>query len=188
MGFCGDFNFQLQRAVKQDLDSYKIIIGKKIFKKDDDEKVLLQIEKKEFLNEYYKIDNIISKYIYENKIKEINVFYNHYYNVNDIRFETRRLFPLDIGTFEDVNLNSDFVIETNINELLSSMLSLTICYQIKIFESNSYASENVMREKITSESIEKIKELEEEENLRITKEKKQENFTRQINNYKNTMR
>ena len=188
LGFCGDFNFQLQRAVKQDLDSYKIIIGKKIFKKDDDEKVLLQIEKKEFLNEYYKIDNIISKYIYENKIKEINVFYNHYYNVNDIRFETRRLFPLDIGTFEDVNLNSDFVIETNINELLSSMLSLTICYQIKIFESNSYASENVMREKITSESIEKIKELEEEENLRITKEKKQENFTRQINNYKNTMR
>ena len=95
---------------------------------------------------------------------------------------------MDIGTFEDVNLNSDFVIETNINELLSSILSLTICYQIKIFESNSYASENVMREKITSESIEKIKELEEEENLRITKEKKQENFTRQINNYKNTMR
>ena len=110
LGFCGDFNFQLQRAVKQDLDSYKIIIGKKIFKKDDDEKVLLQIEKKEFLNEYYKIDNIISKYIYENKIKEINVFYNHYYNVNDIRLETRRLFALDIGTFEDVNLNSDFVI------------------------------------------------------------------------------
>lgn len=188
LGFCGDFNFQLQRAIKNDPNSYKIIIGKKIFIQQPDEKVLLQIEKNNFLNEYYKVDDLISKYIFEKKIKEINVYYNHYYNVNDIRFEKKRLFPLDMGSYDDVNLNVDFVIETNVNELISNVLSLMICYQIKIFESNSFASENVMREKITSESIDKIKKKEEEDRIRTLKEKNAESFRKQINNYKNIMR
>ena len=187
LGFCGDFNYQLQKAIRNDVDSYKIIIGKKIFKKDDD-KVLLQIEKVNFASEYYKIDDIISSYIFDKKIKEINVCYNHYYNVNDIKFIKKRLFPLDIGIYDDVNLNVDFTIETDVNEFLSSLLSLAICYQIKIFECNSFASENVMREKITSESIDKIEKREEEERIRTLKEKNMESFKKQINNYKNNMR
>lgn len=188
LGFCGDFNYQLQREIRKDNDSYKIIIGKKIFKYDEDEKVLLQIRKTNFFDEYYKIENIISKYISEKKIKSINVYYNHYYNVNDIRFESRKLFPLDIGIYDDVDLDVDFVIETDVNQLISDILSLTLCYQIKIYESNSYASENVMREKITSESIDKIDKLEEEKNLEENKKRKEENLKKQINNFKNTMR
>ena len=187
LGFCGDFNYQLQKAIRNNQDSYKIIIGKKIFVKDD-QKVLLQIEKNSFLQDSYKIDNLISKYIYEKKIKEINVFYNHYYNVNEIKFEKKKLFPLELGTYDDVDLNVDFTIETDINEFLSSVLSLAICFQIKIFESNSFASENVMREKITSESIEKIKKSEEARHIQELKEKNEESFKKQINNYKNSMR
>lgn len=188
LGFCGDFNYQLQKAIKEDKDSYKIIIGKKIFGKNEDEKVLLQIEKDSFLEESYKIDDLISSYIYEKKVKEINVYYNHYYNVNDIKFESKRLFPLEIGTYDNVDLNVDFTIETDINDFLSSVLSLAICFQIKIFESNSFASENVMREKITSESIDKINKMEFAKYIQELKEKNEENFKRQINNYKNTMR
>ena len=188
LGFCGDFNFLLQRAIRNDLDSYKIIIGKKVFVKNDNEKVLLQIEKSRFLDEYYKVDEIISRFILEKKIKEINVYYNHYYNVNEIKFEKKRLFPLEIGTYDEVDLNVDFIIETDVNELLSNLLSLCICYQIKIFESNSYASENVMREKITSESIDKIEKIEEEEKVQEVKVKKEVSFNKQINNYKNIMR
>ena len=188
LGFCGDFNYLLQRAIKNDQDSYKIIIGKKIFKRDNDEKVLLQIEKASFLNEYYKIDNIISDYIYQKKIKEINAFYNHYNNVNDIQFLKKKLFPLDLGSYDDIDLGVDFTIETDINEFLSSLLSLAICYQIKVFESNSFASENVIREKITSESIDKIEKIEEEQKVAELKEKNAESFKKQINNYKNNMR
>ena len=187
LGFCGDFNYQLQKAIRNNQDSYKIIIGKKIFVKDD-QNVLLQIEKNSFLQDSYKIDNLISKYIYEKKIKEINVFYNHYYNVNEIKFEKKKLFPLELGTYDDVDLNIDFTIETDINEFLSSVLSLAICFQIKIFESNSFASENVMREKITSESIEKIKKAEIAKRIQELKEKNEESFKKQINNYKNSMR
>lgn len=188
LGFCGDFNYKLQRSIKEDKDAFKVIIGKKIFDKDNNPKVLLQIEKKEFFNEYYKIDKLINENIYGKKIKEINVVYNHYYNVNTIKFEKRKLFPIDINTYDDVDLNIDFVIETDVNELLSNLLSLTICYQIKIFESNSFASENVMRERVTSESIDKIEKLEEEQRVHNLKVKKSENFKRQINNYKNTIR
>ena len=187
LGFCGDFNYKLHKTIKENINNYKIIIGKKISNIDDD-KVLLKIEKRDFLNDYYKIDNLIKDYIYNKKINEINVYYYHYYNVNDIKFEKRRLFPLDIGTYNDVNLNIDFVIETDINELISNIISRTICYQIKIFESNSFASENVMREKITNESLDKLEKKEIEEQQEELKNKKAISFKRQINNYKNTMR
>ena len=95
---------------------------------------------------------------------------------------------MEIGTYDEVDLNVDFIIETDVNELLSNLLSLCICYQIKIFESNSYASENVMREKITSESIDKIEKIEEEEKVQEVKVKKEVSFNKQINNYKNIMR
>ena len=45
-----------------------------------------------------------------------------------------------------------------------------------------------MRERITSESIDKINKIEEEQVIQETKQRKHENLKRQINNFKNTMR
>ena len=36
-GFCGNFNSQIARQIRQDKDDYKIIIGKKIVYSDDNE-------------------------------------------------------------------------------------------------------------------------------------------------------
>ena len=189
LGFCGDFNYLLQKSVREDKEAYKIVIGKKLFQQVDN-KIILKIEKDKFLDEYYKIDDIISDYISNKKIKEINVVFNHYYNVNDIRFERKKLFPLDINVEDkkDINLDIDYVMETDVNELLTKMISIAICYQIKVFESNSWASENVMREKITRESIDKIDKIEKEKKLEEIKSKKESSFKKQSNNYKNTMR
>ena len=120
----------------------------------------------------------------------INVIFNHSYNVNDIKFEKRQLFPLEINVDDKkvINLDVDYVMETDVNELLTKMISIAICYQIKVFESNSWASENVMREKITRESIDKIDKIEKEKKLEEVKSKKEASFKKQINNYKNTMR
>ena len=41
-GFCGNFNSQIARQIRQDKDDYKIIIGKKIVYNDD--KVILKID------------------------------------------------------------------------------------------------------------------------------------------------
>lgn len=189
LGFCGNFNHLLRKAIKEDEDSYKIIIGKKTFFTND-EKILLKIEKGKFLDEYPKIDNMISKYIKEKKLKAVNVIYNHYYTVNDIKFETKKLFPVTISKDleKEVDLDADYVIETDVNEFLSNVISLCICYQIKIFESNSFASENVMRERITRESIKKIDEINENNFRKELKDKKEKNFKKEIDNYKNLNR
>ena len=42
-GFCGNFNSEVSRRIKKDVDAYKIIIGKKIVFSDD--KTLLKINK-----------------------------------------------------------------------------------------------------------------------------------------------
>ena len=179
LGFCGNFNSQLTSTMKMDSDSKKIVIGKKIIRKTDD--VILNITKEEFYRDFSKIEEIIYKNIFSNKIKEINVLYNKYYTVNDIRFEKVRLFPIDSNG--DSNLKVDYVIETDINELIANLLALYLCYEIKIIESNSWASENVMRQTITKESLKKLDEIEEDKTRRIRKEKNSESFKRQINNY-----
>ena len=85
-------------------------------------------------------------------------------------------------------LGFEFLNETDVNELISHLVSLSICYQIKMLESNSFASENVMRQKITNESLDKIEKMEEENKLLDMKQKKERNFKKQINNYKNILR
>lgn len=187
LGFCGNFNHQLQQAIKNDPSSIKIVVGKKIFPKKDDN-VKMKISKASFFEDYPKIESLIYEYVENHQLKEINVIYNHYYNVNDIRFEKRKLFPIDLDEIEkkEVNLDVDYVIEADIQKVMTSILALYICYQIKMLESNSWASENVMRERVTRESIDKIETLEEEKRQQIQKEQKYQQFKKQINNYKNT--
>lgn len=186
LGFCGNFNHQLQMAIKNDPNSQKIIIGRKIFT-ENNENIQLMITKNDFFSQYSKIENIIYDYITNEKLKEINVIYNHYYNINTIKFETHKLFPIELDEKikQELNLNIDYVIETDIYKVITSMIALYLCYQIRISESNSWASENVMREQITSESINKIDSIEEEKARIEIKEKKYQEFKRQINNYKN---
>ena len=185
LGFCGNFNNQLQSAIRNDKDSYKIVIGKKMSHIKDD-KILLFIHKDDFLTEYPKINEIISEYIKEQKAREINVIFNYYHSVSNITFEKKKLFPveLDQSVLEGVNTNIDYVVETDIDNFINSVMVLCICYQIKIYESNSHASENVMRERVTRESMKKIEEREEEEFKEERKEKKQKAFKKQISNYR----
>ena len=185
LGFCGNFNHQLQTAIAQDKDAYKIVIGKKMAHIKDP-KILLMINKDEFQTEYVKINDLISEYIKEKKAKEINVVFNNYHSVSSITFDKLKLFPLEINEsdLEGVNTNVDYVIETDVNELISSIIVLSICYRIKIFESNSHASENVMRERVTRESLKKIEEMETEQLKEERKQKKQKAFKKQISNYR----
>ncbi len=189
LGFCGNFNHQLLQAIGEDKDNYKIIVGKKIFPKEED-KVLIKITKEDFFHNYYKIEEIIYEYVMGHDLKEINVIYNHYYNVNDIRFEKKTLFPIELESDKEkeLNLDVDYVIEADIKEVITSILALYLCYQIKILESNSWASENVMREKVTRDSIDKIEEMEKTLKQKERKEKKYKAFKRQISNYKNNIR
>ena len=187
LGFCGNFNSQLQSAIANDKGSYKIIIGKKISRIIDDT-VLINIRKDEFYNEYSKIEKTINELIINHKIKDVNVIFNYYHSISEITFEKIQVFPVVINDLDEEmkneNYESDFVIEMNVDEIITSIIVLYICYQVKVYECNSLASENVMRERVTRESIKKIEEKEEEQ-LKINRKLiNQEKFKKQINNQK----
>jgi F0F1-type ATP synthase gamma subunit len=182
LGFCGNFNSLVISALKKDKTAKKIVIGRKMNYVDDN--TLFVIEKENFNEEFPKIQELMFNYINERRLKEVNIIYNHYYNTNDIRFETKKLFPVELEKPEGLNLEVDFAAETSINKILSSLLSYFICYEIKICEANSRASENIMREKITHEAKQKIKTRNEEKAKVVRKEKKYKNFKKQLGNYR----
>ena len=187
LGFCGNFNSQLHKAINEDKDSYKILIGKKLFNVKD-KNLLFKIEKDQFYDYYPEIEKMINEMISKKSVKEINVIFNYYHSISEITFEKKRVFPVNIedieGDMKDEDLTSDFVIEMDVNKLLTSFLVLYICYYIKIYEFNSLASENVMRERVTRESIQKIEEKEAEDLKELRKKKKQESFKKQIDSLK----
>lgn len=183
MGFCADFNTRIRKSILEDKDAtHKIIIGKKVFQEKMDDSIILQIRKKDFFKEYSKIDEIVHKNISSNNVKEINVIYNKYVNASEIVLEKKQLFPIQEleEKYDDVDLNVDYVIEADISSLFTSIISLIIFYQIQILEKNCWASENIMRERVTRESIQKIEEMESSQKLVARKMKMDKSFKKQL--------
>ena len=182
LGFCSNFNSLVHKVMTKDKTSSKVLIGKKIFSIDDN--TLMMITKDNFDSEFFKLQEMMTAYIKEKKLKEVNVIYNHYYNVSDIKFMTKRIFPIVLEKEEDLNLDIDYLAETDINKVLSSLIGYFICHQIKICVTNSFASENLMRERITSEAKTKIEKINEEEFKKQHKEKKYKQMKKDMENYR----
>lgn len=182
-GFCGNFNSEISRQIKKDKECYKIIIGKKIVYSDD--RVLLKIDKENFADRFMEIEKCIEEAIHSMNYSEINVFYNHYHSFTSFEFVKIRLFPVE---FEgDYYEGEDFVIETDINKIISSLMSFYICYQLRMCESISVAAENVLRGQITSSALDKIKEREDELRHEEIKKKKEKSIAKSVENYKKVM-
>ena len=177
-GFCGNFNSQINHAILEDKDADKIFIGKKIYIHED--KILLSIDKDLFEEQFYKIKDLIYSAVNERRYSEINIIYNHYNSINNIQFIRKRVFPVEIQDKEEVNYNEDFVVETDVHNMLTQMIALYLCYEIIISFKNSNASENVMRQLITKESLKKIEEINAEKNRIERKEKKYKSFQKSI--------
>lgn len=183
LGFCGDFNFSINKEVRIDKD-YKIIIGKKIHAFENDERVILDMSKEEFFTDFKRVEDVIYDAVIFRKYREINVVYNHYHNVNDLEFTKKKLFPLDYGTEEGETFDEDFAMETELTPMLNNLIALYLCYELKICEMNSYAAENVIRQQLTNQSLKKIDEMEEEKAKVTRKLKKQKDFQKIIENYR----
>jgi ATP synthase F1 gamma subunit len=180
LGFCGSFNSNINEVLKQDLENDKIIIGKKIIKDKKYNNVILSMTK----DQYFEEDNEITKIMYDSiknkKYKSINLIYNHYYNVSKIERVKQKILPLDKTDDKKEKYQDDFVVEGDINSILLNIIALYLGYEVKVAVENSYASENIMRQMITKESLKKIDELEEEQSREIRKEKRALNFKKQL--------
>ena len=182
-GFCGNFNAEVSRQIRKDKDSYKIIIGKKIIYEDD--KILLKIDKEDFLERFIEIEKCVEEAIESMNYSEVSVFYNHYHSLTSFEFVRIQLFPVEFKG--DYYEGEDFVIETDINKVLGSLMTFYICYQLRMCESISYAAENVLRSQITSSALDKIREREEEMRHEEFKRKKEVSILKSVENYKKIM-
>ena len=182
-GFCGNFNAEVSRQIRKDIDCYKIIIGKKIIYNDD--KVLLKIEKDDFEKRFMEIEKCIDKAVNSMNYSEINVYYNHYHSLTSFEFMKIPLYPVEYkGEYYE---GEDFTIETDINKFIGSLMAFYICYQLRMCESISYAAENVLRSQITSSALDKIKEKEEELMHEEFKKKKEKSILKSVENFKKVM-
>lgn len=180
LGFCGNFNSNVNKAAKEDLEGEKIVIGKKIL--NGKKNVLLSLTKEEYLNNTNKIEAIIHDKIVNAEVSEINLIYNHYYNISRIELVKKKILPLD-NAIEKKGHKEDFVIEGDINKILLNIIVLYLTYEIRIATENSYASENVARQMLTKESLKKIDEIEEENVRTERKARNAKSFKKVIENF-----
>ena len=168
--------------MKQDKDNDKIIIGKKVIKDKQYENVLLSMSKDEYFENNNEINRIMFESIRDKKYKTINLIYNHYYNVSRIERVKQKILPLDKTKTKSEEYQDDFAVEGNINSILLNIIALYLGYEIKVAVENSYASENIMRQMITKESLKKIDEIEEEKTREERKERQMKSLKKQLDN------
>lgn len=182
LGFCGNFNAVINEQIRKDKDSYKVIIGKQIRYRD--ELTILAIDKKDFYDDFSKIEKIIRDAIANLSYSNIYVYYNHYYNSTTFSFMKKHLFP--VGLFEEYYDKEDFVVETDVNKMLSNMLAFYICYELKMYEKNTFAAENIKRSLVTKLSLDRLEELKKVNNALELREKKKKTILKTVENFKKT--
>lgn len=179
-GYCGDFNSTVRRAILKNLDSDKIIIGKKIIYHDD--KTVLKIEKDDFENRFIEIQHYVEKSLLDMSYREINIYYNYYITSTTFAFKKIKVFPIEFnGEYYEGN---DFVAETDLQKMLKSLVSFYICYQLKMCECISEAAENLNRNQITRMALDRIEEHEIEKRNAMLRKRNEEACFKNVENYK----
>ena len=159
LGFCGTYNYVVSNEIRND-SADKIIIGKKV--KSNDEKVKLYCTKQEYTENPELVSDYIKESINKGAYSEINVLYNNYKNASTIEWTKRRVFPFELNSEESSKYTDDFISESDITTLVANMVSAYVDFEIQIVVKNSLASENIMRQSSTNDSLKKIDEIEEE--------------------------
>lgn len=179
-GFCSNFNSNINEEIRKDQNNDKILIGKKLITTATN--VVMQMDKERFYQGRYEINNYILDSLKNFKYSSIKVVYNHYYNVNKLGFVNKTIFPIKPLTEVKNKYTEDFVVEGDINEILINLVSIYVGNEIQIAEASSWAAENVMRQLVTKESLDKIEKIDEEKENLSRKTKKAKAFKKIIEN------
>lgn len=159
-GFCSNYNALVSEHIRKDVDEHKIILGKKMPKNAPH--TVLQNSKESFEQDTKTLYSFLKKEIMNMTYSRIQVVYNKYYSVSDIRLEKKCIYPVEFKENKDIaTYNEDFMYEGNINDILKELISTYLEYQIKVCHVNTTAAENIMRQNTTNESLKRIDEHDE---------------------------
>jgi len=186
LGFCGIINASVNKQLmREDGKNDIIIIGRKIHTNYETK---LSMTRDEFEDRYSEIKEYFVKAVVEKKYSGIDVFYNRYHNMTHIEPTTQTIFPLAVENDEEEDLyKDDFMIEGGDPIKILEQLTITyLNYEMKSIVVNSYASENILRQQATNESLKHIDEIEAQEKWEQHKHKEQVAVNRVIESYTKT--
>ena len=183
LGFCANLNSNITKCALEDVDDYKIIIGRKIRTARDDDKVLLKISREDFEANIQQVLDIMEDAFYNKTYSKINLIYNHYYNASELEFMKKQLFPMPKHLFSDSDHTEDFAYEGDIEKLLTNLVMLYFKYQLSIAIEVSNAALNITRQNSTNESLKKIDERDEARRMSELREHKDKEFNKVLDNY-----
>ncbi len=179
-GFCGSVNSSVSGVMAQDKGSQRIVIGKKLRRPKEVELFLTQ---EECFADFSRVREYLEQAVRERKWSAVELVYNHFYNLNSVKQVTKRIYPLEAEPQDEEHQWDDFEIETDTVRLLEDMTVSYLTYEVKIAAVSAYASENIMRQNATTESLKKLDEREEEELRENRKVRTQKAFQKTIDSY-----
>lgn len=180
-GFCGSINSEMNALLatansKED----KIMIGTRL---SSTKPSMLSMKREDFETRYSEIQDLIIETVKKQRYSKIHLYYNHYYNLSKIEPIKKCIYPFVIEEGNRNQTTDDYLIEGDFNVLLEDLAVTYLNCEIRIAAANSVASENIMRQNVTSDSLDRINEMEIEETKRDRKIKNQKAFQKVIDNY-----
>ena len=183
LGFCGNLN-NLVRHLALELTENRrtVIIGRKLSGLQDKDTLYYQT-REDFDRHLDELWKLLSDGVRKKQFSAIRLIYNHYHNSSEVEFVSKVIFPIPKGTLGSEEYTEDFVCEGELQDLLMDLVDLYLQYEVEIATQVSYAAENITRNNITTESIKKIEEREEEELQRARRELKDKEFAKVLDNF-----
>ena len=160
LGFCGAVNASVNAVLdKEARENTLISIGRKLRSRD---KVALAVTREEFEPRYGEIEAYLAEAVRKRKYSGIDMIYDHYYNMSRIELVERTIFPVEFERSTEETYKEDFSVEGgDVNELMEELLITYLNYEVKSAAVNAFASENILRQNATNDSLKRIDEMEE---------------------------
>lgn len=183
LGFCANLNSNVNRELWGEENAYKIIVGRKIRAKQDDDKVLMTMAREEFSKNMDEVFKAVEDAFLNKKYSKICLIYNHYYSASEVEFTKKQLYPMPQHLRSDDNYNEDFTYEGEIEPLLCRLILLYMKYELIVAEEVSNAAVNITRQNTTKESLKRIDEREETRAMLRLKQDREKEFGKVLDNY-----
>lgn len=158
-GLCGNFNSSVIKQYNQNTKAYRnYVSGKKGIKKmNKSNDIPITIDDLKSVD----IFNELIDLFFEGEITGINIIYNRFITQDRNEFTIQQLLPfnresLDINQKEDDPFPIDYIIECSFSKLLRDLITLYIKDNVYIAHLSALATENAVRQQITTESLKKI--------------------------------
>ena len=170
LGFCGAANASVNSMLDEEIPENMVItIGKKIRDRD---LVDLALEREEFDSRYGEIEKILRDGIRYRRYSGIDICYDHYHNMTHIEPTCKTIFPIEVEASGNESYTEDFSVEgDDLNTIMEELILTYLNYELKIAAVNAYASENILRQNATNESLKKVEEMETEAAWEARKQK-----------------